>query len=346
MASISRALFFRHLRAEPNQFILHYRDGKPIRRGAGIAYWFYPLSAAVAQVPVEDCETTFVFKERSLDFQEVTVQCTVTYRFTDAERAAARVNFSISLKTGAWIEQPLERLANLWNQKSQQPARAFIATTELVEILRTGADQIRGAIDAVLRTDSELAAMGVSVVNVLVTQISPTAELEKALQTPAREAMQQKADEAVFARRALAVEKERAIKENELATQIELAKREDQLIRQKGANRLREVQTTAEAERQRVEADWQRDRIAADAYAQNTLTRAGGDVEVRRRNAAVDLESEERRIGLWRDAPASVAAGLAAQQLASKIQNIQHLNLTPELLTTVFQQFLRNEASR
>jgi len=264
MASISRLLFFRHLRAEPNQFILHYRDGKPVRRGAGIAYWFNPLSAAVAQVPVEDCETTFVLKERSLDFQEVTVQCTVTYRFTDPERAAARVNFTISLLKGTWTEQPLERLANLWSQKAQQPARTFIANSRLVEALRNGADQIRVAIESVLRADPEIATMGVTLVNVLVSHISPTAELEKALQTPTREEMQQKADEAVFARRALAVEKERAIKENELATQIELARREDQLIRQKGANRLLEVQTTAEAERQRVEADWQRDRIAAD----------------------------------------------------------------------------------
>ena len=118
MAHISRFLFYRHLRAEPNQYILHYRDGKLVRSGARLAYWFYPLSAAVAQVPVEDIQTTFVLRERSSDVQEVTVQTTLTYRIADAERAAQRANFSISLETGAWVEQPLQRLNNLWANRS------------------------------------------------------------------------------------------------------------------------------------------------------------------------------------------------------------------------------------
>jgi hypothetical protein len=62
MAHITRLAFARHLRAEPNQYILHYRAGDLARRGVGLTYWFYPLSAAVAQVPVEDIETTFVLR--------------------------------------------------------------------------------------------------------------------------------------------------------------------------------------------------------------------------------------------------------------------------------------------
>ena len=49
-----------------------------------------------------------------------------------------------------------------------------------------------------------------------VAAVAPTSEMEKALQQPTREAIQQDADEATFRRRALAVEKERAIAENEL----------------------------------------------------------------------------------------------------------------------------------
>ena len=53
MAHINRLAFLRHLRAEPNQYILHYRSGKLVRSGVGLAYWFTPLSAAVAQVPAD-----------------------------------------------------------------------------------------------------------------------------------------------------------------------------------------------------------------------------------------------------------------------------------------------------
>ena len=63
--------------------------------------------------------------------------------------------------------------------------------------------------------------------------------VERALQTPTRERVQQEADRATFERRALAVERERAIAENELQNQIELARREEQLVAQRGANERR-----------------------------------------------------------------------------------------------------------
>jgi regulator of protease activity HflC (stomatin/prohibitin superfamily) len=317
-----------------------------VRRGAGIAYWFNPLSAAVAQVPVEDCETTFVLKERSQDFQEVTVQCTLTYRFADPERAAARVNFTIGLQTGAWAEQPLERLANLWSQKAQQPARSFITSGTVIDALRSGADQIRTAVESALRSDPEITAMGLTVVSVLVSRIAPTSEVEKALQTPTREAIQQKADEAVFSRRALAVEKERAIKENELATLIELERRQDQLIRQQGANRLLAIRQEAENEKTKVEAEAERQAITADAAAKAVAVRAGGEAEAKRLVAIAVGEAEARRVALWREVPGKVALGLALQGFAEKIQNIQHLNLSPDLLGSSLQQFLRDEAGR
>src|SRR5258706_393864 len=106
MANVSSYPLIRHLRAEANQFVLHYRGGRVVRKGAGLSYWFNPLSAAIAQVPAEDCETTFLLEERSSDLQDVVVQITLTYRFSDPERAAGRVNFSISPVTGAWLERP------------------------------------------------------------------------------------------------------------------------------------------------------------------------------------------------------------------------------------------------
>lgn len=55
-------------------------------------------------------------------------------------------------------------------------------------------------------------------------------DVEKALGTPAREQLQQDADRATYERRALAVECERAIAENELQNKIELARRRSSLL--------------------------------------------------------------------------------------------------------------------
>ena len=130
MAHISRFLFYRHLRAEPNQYILHYRDGKLVRSGAGLTYWFYPLSAAVAQVPVEDVQTTFVLRERSSDVQEVTVQATLTYRIADAERefkeGIAELKKSIKLRQKYWVPAPFS--INLKPSKPYTPKRGLLGS--------------------------------------------------------------------------------------------------------------------------------------------------------------------------------------------------------------------------
>ncbi|HEV3023769.1 MAG TPA: SPFH domain-containing protein [Pirellulales bacterium] len=346
MATISWLGPFRHLRAEPNQYILHYKNGTLARRGAGLAYWFNPLSAAVAQVPIEDCEATFLLQERSSDFQEVTVQCTLTYRVADAERAAARVNFAISMNNGKWAEQPLERLTNLWSQRALQPARGYVTSTPLAEALRAGADAIRGRIVEALNADTEISAMGLTLVAVTVNRVTPSADLEKALQTPTREAIQQKADEAGFQRRALAVEKERAIKENELATEIELARRHEQLIAQQGANRLLEVRQAAEAEKNRTLAEAERRTVEAEGLARDARIAAGAKAEARRMMAEARLAAEAQRLAIWREAPSHVLLGLAMQEFAGKVSGINHLNLSPDLLGQSLQQFLRDQADK
>lgn len=357
MAEINRFLFMRHLRAAPNQFILHHANGKPTRKGAGLAYWFLPLSAAVAQLPVEDCETTFLLQERSLDLQEVSVQCTLAYRVADPEHTAARVNFSISTLTGAWLEKPLERLANFWAGMAQQSARAYLMSVPVMESVQRGAEVIQKAISEALQADAEIKAMGLQLVGVQVIRVAPTAELEKALQTPTRESIQQKADEAVFQRRAMAVEKERAIKENELSTQIELAKQQEGLIAQEASNKMMGVRSESEVEKAKVEATAERNAIAMRAYASETKIRAAGDGEARcitaeaeaaakRVLAEADADAEAKRVALFATAPAKVLLGLALKDFAGKVETIQHLNLSPDLLGSSLTQFLRDQADQ
>ena len=256
------------------------------------------------------------------------------------------MNFTISLLTGAWVEQPLERLASFWSQRARRPARTYLAGVPLADAVQRGAEVIRAPIEAALHEDTAIAALGLALVSVQVLRVAPVPELEKALQTPTREGIQQRADEAVFARRAQAVEKERAIKQNELATEVELARQQEQLIQSRGANRLLEVQHKAEAERVTLEAEVARQAVAAEAYARDTRMRAAGDADARRQLGEAEAEAEARRVAIWQETPARVLLGLAAQQFAGKIESINHLNLSPDLLGATFQQFLIDQADR
>ena len=150
--------------------------------------------------------------------------------------------------------------------------------------------------------------------SVRLTSLAPSSELERALQAPTYESLQQKADQATFERRALAVDKERAIAENELANKIELARREKSLIAQEAENAGNRAQGLAEA--QQIEASAEATRIRAVEGAR--------------------AETEKARLDVYRDLPPAVLYGLAARELAGKLTKIEHVNVTPDLLAALF----------
>jgi hypothetical protein len=180
-----------------------------------------------------------------------------------------------------------------------------------------------------LSSDATLAGVGLEVPTVRVTRVAPTPDLEVALQAPTRERLQQAADEATFQRRALAVEKERAIAENELANQIELARRQQELIEQEGANQRRRVQDEADAARIASEGAADRDRIEAGGQA--------GRIELveTARNAA-----EAERMANLRDVPPEVALALALREIAAKLQHIEHLSVSPDGLSGLLERLV------
>jgi regulator of protease activity HflC (stomatin/prohibitin superfamily) len=330
MATITRLFGFRHLRSEPSAHVLHHRRGAPVRSGRGLAFWFWPLSASIAEVPCDDRDETFLFHGRSRDFQDVTAQGVITYRVAKPEVLAARVDFALDLDTGRYRKTPLEQLSQLLIQAAQQHAWAYLAATPVRELLADGVERVRERIATGLTADANLAAMGLEIVAVRVAGVAPTAELEKALQAPTHESIHQSADEAMFARRALAVEKERAIAENELANQIELARRETELIAQKGAN---------ERDRERGEAEAKQ--IAAAAKAERERTESAARADGIRTVEAARVGAERERMDIYRLLPAHVLVGLAAQELARKLEKIEHLSVAPELLSPLLTKLLR-----
>lgn len=321
MAEIRRYPLVRHLRAERTSYVLKYRRGRVHRAGPGLALWFWPLTTSIAEVPVDDREVPFVFHARSADFQDIAVQGVINYRISDPEMIAERVDFAIDLGTGQHVKQPLDSIASMLTELAQQLAFRYLAKTGVRDILATGRDLIRREVVEGLAAEPGVAELGLRIVSVRVSSIKPSAELERALETRTREQIQQEADEATFARRALAVEKERAIAENELQNQIELATRTERLIDREGANQRRRAAEEAAAKRVEVEA-----------RAESSRIRAGAEAEGIRLVETARLESERDRMDIYARLPASVMLGLAARELAGKLERIDHLNLSPDLL--------------
>jgi len=335
MAEISGFGPFRHLRAESASHVLHY-EGVTLRRsGRGLAFWFWPWSASLAEVPLDDREVVLAFHGRTTDFQDVVVQGAIGYRIVDPALLAQRVDFSIDSRRGTHLRQPLEKIASALTQLAQQLCMGRVQAATLRDLLAGGASPLRDIIEAGMTGASLLTDLGLEVVSVRLEPVRPEAQVERALEAPAREHIQESADEAAFRRRALAVEKERAIAENELQNKIELARRESQLIDQKGANARREATENAEAARIAAEAASVRSHIDAEAKADTTRLVDGARL-------AIDRE----RMEVYRTMPPSVLVSLAAQELASKLQRIDHLQITPDLLAPLLSSLVERAGAK
>ena len=109
------------------------------------------------------------------------------------------------------------------------------------------------------------------------------------------------------------MEKERAIQENELQNRIELARREELLVEQEGANRRREAEE--EAERTRIGARAEADGIAL--------------VE----NVAMGVERE--RATLYTGLSPIAILGLVARDTVEQLPEIGQVVITPDLLASL-----------
>jgi regulator of protease activity HflC (stomatin/prohibitin superfamily) len=329
MARISKYPGINHLRSEASSHVIRYRNGRALQAGRGLAFWFRPLDTAIDEVPLDDQELTFLFHGRSADLQEVVAQGIVTYRVTDPETLAARIDFGIDLATGLHAKTPLDQIAARLTGLAQQHAWAVMAATPLRDLVADGVGRLRARIGEGLAADATLADMGLAIASVRVSAVQPSAEVEKALAAPTRERIAAEADEAAFARRAAAVDKERAIAENELANRIELARRTADLVEREGANERRRAAEVAGAARIAAESKADTRKLGAEAEAASIRL-----VEAER-NAA-----ESDRIAVYRDLAPAVLMGLAAREFAGKIETIEHLNLTPDMLGTLISDFL------
>ncbi|MBW8487663.1 SPFH domain-containing protein [Actinomadura parmotrematis] len=323
MADIQRRPLLRHLRGAPTTYVRHLRGGKAVHEGVGVSFWFRPLSAVISEVPVDDRELPMLFHARTADFQDVSVQATVTYRIADPALAAGRVDFAVDPDSSGWRSAPLDQVAAMLTETAQQHALTRLARMRLREAIADGPAAVRADVAAGLGDDPRTRDTGIAIVGVRVVAVRPEAEVERALQTPAREEVQQEADRATYERRALAVERERAIAENEMQNQIELATREEALVAQRGQNDRRRAEEAAAAALIAAEAQAGRDRIATAALAAQ-----------RRELGAAKAEAEAARLAAHQGTDPAVLLALAARALAEHLPEIGQLNLSPDVLTT------------
>ncbi|RED10660.1 SPFH domain-containing protein [Pontivivens insulae] len=327
MAQIRSYVIANLLRAEASQHIQYFRKGVLQKSGRGLSIWFDPNGASLTEVPMNDRELIFMIKGQSSDYQDLAVQGSVIWRVVDADKVASRIDFGIDINRGVRLSKPEEQIKSVLTGLVRQFSDAYLKDKGVRDLLEAGLSPVQAAITDGFQADPTLDGMGLEVVSIRVSALSPSPEVYRALQAPTFESLQQKADEATFSRRALAVDKERAIAENELSNQIALAARRKELIAREDANARSEAEAKAAAKQITIEADSEAKIVGAEAEAKRIRL-----VE----QAAADME--KARMAAIAEVPPAVMFALAAQEFAGKLEKIDSLNVTPDMLAGIAQQ--------
>jgi len=325
----------RFLKTQPTQYVIRYHDGQRVRAGTGLSFFYFAPSTSLVVVPTASNDAPFIFEETTADWQTVTVQGQLTYRIGQPERIADVMDFTLNA-AGRYASEDPQKLPQRMLDRLQAAIKTEIQGLPLRDALAAG-DMLVARVGAGLGNDPVIAALGLEILGFSILAIRPKPETARALEAEVREDLLKRADEAIYARRNAAVEQERAIKENELRTEIaiEAKKRE-----------IREVQMEAE---RAVQAK-QQEIAEADMAGKITLEEKNSRlVELATANTRQEAEAKAHGVASLMRAAASVdprvlealaTAGMRPDQmiaaafrdLASNADKIGQLNISPELL--------------
>ena len=224
-----------YFKGDPNDYVLAYANGRVARAGAGIGFLYWAPTTSIVSVPTSTQDAPFILNETTSNFQALTVQGQLTYRIVDPQRTAASLNFTLEPRKRAYRSSDPEKLPQRLINAIQAHLRPELGTLSLEEALRLAASLAANVL-ARLQTDPAVATLGVECLSLFFSAVKPTPEMAKALEAEYREGLQRRADQAIYARRAAAVEQERQIKQNELNTQVMLEEKRRELVDLEGAN--------------------------------------------------------------------------------------------------------------
>jgi len=236
-------MLFNYYKGEPNTYVLCHRNGTLMEHGVGINFFYMSQTTSIATIPMASQESQFIFNETTANFQEISIQGSLTYRLTDPLELAKRLDFTVVPKTQLYKSEDPQQLVQRVVNSVQAHTRSEVSQRPLEDALGEVKDLASVVFDKVAKAPA-LTALGSELEGLHFTAVKATPEMQKALEADYRESLHKRADQAIYDRRKSAVDEERKIRESEMNTDVELENRRKDLVDMQAKNSL----TLAEAE--------------------------------------------------------------------------------------------------
>ena len=198
----------------------------------------------------------------------------------------------------------------------------------LSEAISGALERVSGLLTQAFAANEQLQATGVGIVDVRLLSLRPDEGVESSLRAPLLEQLRAEADRALYERRALAVERESQISENEMQSKLDLARKRADLVDQEGHNARREAEEKAAADAIAVEAESRR--IVEKAKAFETDWNTAGRARTANDAAYIQAVAE---------AGPEVARALALKELAGHMPSFGNITITADVLSDLVSAF-------
>lgn len=328
-----------YFKADSATYVIKTVNGRVKKQGKGLSFFYNAATTSVATIPVSAQEAPFIFNLQTADFQSIKVQGQITYRLVDPEKTAEMLNFNLKRDGINYVSEDPLKLGDRVVRAVQVLVQREVQLQKLKPALALGQTLVR-TIKSELQSESTLGALGVEILEAVISAISPTPETARALEAEAREALLKEADDAIYTRRKSSVEQERTIKDAELQTQLAVQQKEQEIEESRIANERALLRGELETNRERlageIESEEKRKQLVeiavenrkvesdAEAYAINVRMKAYSALPVENLKA----------MAMASMAPEQLMA-LAFESLAQNADKIKELTITPDLFSEI-----------
>jgi hypothetical protein len=312
----------RYYKGAPTTFVMQHVGSKIKHKGVGLSFFYFGPFTQLAAVPVGSTDVPFIFNEVTADFQAVTVQGHLTFQVTAPEKLATLLDYRIDA-AGKYITEDPDKLPLRIAHAAQTATRGEIQSRPLRATL-VSSDGIAQKVRDALANSPALEALGVKLLGFAILAIKPTPETAKALEAEARERLLREADDAIYTRRNSAVEQERKIRENELATEVAVQAKQREIEETRLAGQI----ALEEQRRQLVATEAENSRTRADAQAY------GVEATLK---PLTQLDPKALQVLAARNVDPRLMIAMAFQEIATNATKVGNLNISPDLLQTLMQ---------
>lgn len=330
------------IKVDPTVYLMQYQRGKLVREGPGLSFFYFAPFTSLVAVPVGSTDLPFIFKEVTADYQDVTVQGEVVYRVADPVRLAQMLNYTMDAGNQEYVSDDPDKFPQRIMNQVQVQIRNELQGLALRDAL-VSSDMLVAKVKAALMVSDVLGSLGVEVLDFSILAIKPTPETARALEAAVREQLMKEADEAIYDRRNASILQERAVKENELNTEIAVEIKRRQ-IRETQMDAERAVQEKARL----LQEEQMASRIALEErnreLVQLTVENAKVEADAKAYGIAAVMESFAKIDPKVLDSLASVGMepnqliAVSFRALAESAAKIGELNISPDLLRELAKQ--------